>query len=131
MNSITSSSTGLDIEAAIRIGGAECDKAYAEACAVLRDGLKSAGVPFVRASGGSLRRGTRFWAQVVVGLDLPEAWANGIFENSNYARLTLSADHEGKLVIEHLSGPLGFRKSRVKTLGDVVAKVGAKFGGAK
>lgn len=78
--------------------------------------------PFVRASVSTLGGEKNVAVMLSVSLDARETWANDIMENSRYFHMDIGNDG----VIEQftLCGiATKFRKSRVKTLDDVIAKL--------
>jgi hypothetical protein len=79
--------------------------------------------PVVHVDKSTLGGEARVSLLILVSLDEKKDWSDGILENSTYFRMHLGNDG----VLEHFSGythHINFRKSRVKSPIDVVAKIG-------
>ena len=78
--------------------------------------------PFVRVDKSTLGGPANVSILILVSLDEKKDWENDILENSIYFRMHLLNDG----TLEHFSGythRINFRKSRVKSSADVVAKI--------
>ena len=97
-----------------------------EAVAAIKSGVKA---PVVSIQASSLGGPENISIMIAIGLDPKESWANGIFENSRYIRLHLYKNG----VLESFVNTTGakFRKTRAKSVDDVVAKLNAYVDVAK
>lgn len=92
----------------------------------IKSGIKA---PVIGAQVSTLGGPERASIMIVVGLEPKESWVNGIFENSKYARFRL--DRNG--VMESFVNNTGtkFRKTRAKSIEDVIAKLNAFIAATK
>lgn len=99
---------------------ADKDKAV-EAAKKLQNGLIA---PFVSAKLSTLGGIQKASIMLAVSLDKPDTWNYGIFENSRYFRMSVEIDG----TLENISGSsrtVKFRKRKVKTLDEAIAKINA------
>ncbi len=83
--------------------------------------LTAINAPYAKDSVSTLGGRERASLYIVISLDKPIEWANGILENSRYARYSL--DQNGNL--EHFSGHgmPHMRKTKVKTHREAIDKI--------
>jgi hypothetical protein len=77
--------------------------------------------PFVKAYVSTFGGAQNSAVMMTVGADPKESWVNGILENSLYGKFHISMDG----AVERHSGPLWFRRRRVKSVDELIAKVNA------
>lgn len=79
--------------------------------------------PVVNVTKSTLGGPERVSLLLLVALDKREDWPNNILENSRYFRLHLSNDGTLEMFSGHVRPAKNFRKTRVTSADDVVAKV--------
>jgi hypothetical protein len=89
-----------------------------KAAETIKTGVKA---PIVNVHVSTLGGPDRPSILIAVGLDPKEKWANGIFENSQYIRFHLYANGVLESFVNTTTHK--FRKTRVKSVEDVVAKI--------
>jgi len=87
-------------------------------------GLKTAGIPFINIVKSTLGGPQRVALMIKLSLDKKENWANGIFENSRFAHLSLSSTGELEMFTRGRAMN-NLRKTQVKTPGEAVKKIAA------
>ena len=97
-----------------------------ELAAALKSDLKA---PYVSARKSTLGGDENVSVMLVVSLDPRESWLNGILQNSRYFHMSI--DRNGTINRFGGYGVPKFRKSRAKSVADVVARINKYIAEAK
>lgn len=68
---------------------------------------------------------------VSISLDPKESWGNGIYENSRYLKFRIEQDGVIEQFLKSYKIPAKFRKTKAKSVADVISKINAYIASVK